>query len=112
MIVQSLWVLDWQLQNSQLGSLVMLCLVFNLDGNGSMIERWTIFHLHTSTNLGTVTSCLFLKISLKRRSRELIISILDGVIHMDMEKESVWELIFWSWKEYNAWIGVMEMQTT
>ncbi|KAL3839383.1 hypothetical protein ACJIZ3_023974 [Penstemon smallii] len=113
-IVQSLWVLDWQLQNSQLGSAdisgpyhmswLMLCLVFNLDSNGSMIERWT----HKPWDCDILS---FLKLSLKRRSKELIISILDGVIHMDMEKESVWELIFWSWKEYKAWFGVMEMIT-
>ncbi|KAL3820276.1 hypothetical protein ACJIZ3_006181 [Penstemon smallii] len=99
MIVQSLCVLDWKLQNSELGSV----------NKSSPYHR--SFHLHTSTNLGTVTSCLFLKLSLKRRSKELIISILNGVIHMDMEKESVWELIFWSWKEYNAWFGVMKMHT-
>ncbi|KAL3834672.1 hypothetical protein ACJIZ3_009408 [Penstemon smallii] len=78
MIVQNLWVMDWQLQNSQLErvdksspyhrSWFMLCLVFNLDGNRSMIERWTMV------------------VFFEEKIKELIISILDGV-NMDMEKK-------------------------
>ncbi|KAL3818427.1 hypothetical protein ACJIZ3_004332 [Penstemon smallii] len=99
--------------------------MFNLDGNGSMIERWTmvlsthahIFLIFTFDKLSLahkhkLWDCdilSFLKLSLKRRSKEFIISILDGVIHMEMKKESVWELIFWSWKDYKAWIEVLEM---
>ncbi|KAL3834986.1 hypothetical protein ACJIZ3_009722 [Penstemon smallii] len=82
MIVQNLWVMDWQLQNSQLErvdksspyhrSWFMLCLVFNLDGNRTF----------TCTQAQILGQVVFFEEKIK----ELIISTLDGV-NMDMEKK-------------------------